>query len=57
MIDINFFIKSLKISWFQRLVNNNDNPLIYLFKHSIAPVDTITQLGSMNSTISPEDQE
>ena len=40
-------MKSLKISWFRRLVNNLDNPWIYLFKHSIAPVETVIQLGNL----------
>ena len=46
MINITNFIKSLKISWFRRLVNNSDNPWNYLFKNSVAPIDTISQQGN-----------
>ena len=48
MLDIKHVIKSLKISWFRRLVDNTDNPWIYLFKNTISPVHCLYELGDLN---------
>ena len=48
MLDIKNFIKSLKISWFRRLIENTDNPWIYPFRTTIAPVYSLYELGDLN---------
>ena len=47
MINLKQFIKSLKISWFRRLITDSDNPWIHLFTSTIAPIETITQMGNL----------
>ena len=48
MLDIKNFIKSLKISWFKRLIDSNDNPWIHLFKNTISPIHSLYELGDLN---------
>ena len=49
MLDINNFIKSLKISWFRRLLENNDSPWAHLFTNTITPVNALFELGNLNT--------
>ena len=62
MINITNFIKSRgseKISWFRTLVNNSDNPWIYLLKKSVAPIDidTISQLRNFKIKQLPQNSK
>ena len=47
MINLKHFIKSLKISWFRRLILDSDNPWIHLFTNTVAPIETIAQKGNL----------
>ena len=47
MLDITNFIKSLKISWFRRLINS-ESPWMNLFRNTIAPISSLYELGNLN---------
>ena len=49
MINLEFFIESLKISWIRRLLNTSDSPWANLFESTISTNKNIFELGSRNT--------
>ena len=45
MINLENFIKALKITWFRRLIKQKNSPLYNLFESTIIPIDKLTIFG------------
>jgi hypothetical protein len=47
MVDILKFIKSLKITWLKRLINNSESPWVSLFENTICPLEKLFKTGPL----------
>ena len=46
MVHLEYFIKSLKVSWIRRILKSN-RPWVYLFEAEVCPVQRIATFGSI----------
>jgi len=54
MINLEYFIKSLKITWLRRLIQNENSPWYVLFEKAICPVSQFVKFGSLWSKVLKE---